>query len=171
MCPNLAANSSLFARVKFENWCPPWQPAGWREGRGTSHNKSHFFKYSWRMTYLFYLKKIDTHMLLTIKFFDNEFSDFLFQLQILFYLMVHTYRETFHTLNHSESEIKFLSINWYKFWGYLVTWGGSSYANFNFHYHWNLFKNIKSPTCKSKTIKFHLGQLYCLNIINLGSTR
>ena len=50
-------------------------------------------------------------MLLTIKFFDNEFSDFLFQLQILFYLMVHTYRETFHTLNHSESEIKFLSIN------------------------------------------------------------
>ena len=50
-------------------------------------------------------------MLLTVKLFNNEFYDFLFQLFILFYLMVQTYNETFHTLNHSESEIKFLNIN------------------------------------------------------------
>ena len=50
-------------------------------------------------------------MLLTVRFFNNEFSDFLFQLQILFFLMVQTYHETFYTFNHSESEIKFLSID------------------------------------------------------------
>ena len=141
LCPNLVANSSLFAPcLQIENWCPALQTAGWREGWGTSHNKSHFLKYSWRMTYLLRLKKIATHVLLTVIFFNNEFSDFQFQLQILFYLMVQPCHETFHTLNHSESEIKFSSIKLYKFRGYLVSWGGSSSANFNLHYHWNLFK-------------------------------
>ena len=42
----------------------------------------------------------------------NEVPDFSFQIYILFYLLVQTYRETRHTLNHSESEIiKVLSIN------------------------------------------------------------
>ena len=56
------------------------------------------------------LKKIATN-LLTVICFNNEFSDYLFELQTLFYLVVHTYHETLHTLNHSESEIKVLSIN------------------------------------------------------------
>ena len=59
------------------------------------------------------------------------------------------------------SETKFSSINWYNIRGYLVSWGGSSSANFNFHYHWNLFKNNKLPTLKSKIITFHLGKPYC----------
>ena len=50
-------------------------------------------------------------MLLTVEYFNNEFSDKIFQLKILFYLMVQAYHETFHTLNHSDSEMKFLSIN------------------------------------------------------------
>ena len=33
------------------------------------------------------------------------------------------------------TEIKFLSINWNNFAGYLVSWGGGS--SFNFHYQWN----------------------------------
>ena len=49
--------------------------------------------------------------------------------------MVQTYHETLYTLNNSEFEIKFLSINWYNFTGYLVSWGDGSL--FNFHYHWN----------------------------------
>ena len=82
-----------------------------KEGGGTSHNKSHFFKYSLRMTYLLCLKENATHMLFFVKCFNNEFSDILFQPQILLYLMVQTYNVTFHILNHTESEIKFLSIN------------------------------------------------------------
>ena len=52
------------------------------------------------------------HMLLTFKCFNNEFSDFQFQLYILVYLMVQTYHETRHNSNHFEFEIKFLGINW-----------------------------------------------------------
>ena len=50
-------------------------------------------------------------MLLTVKYFHYELSDSLFQLYILFYLMVQEYNETMHTLNHSESEIKLLITN------------------------------------------------------------
>ena len=64
----------------------------------------------------------------------------------------------FHTLNNSESEIKFWGINWYNFRGYLVSWGGSSSVNFIFLYHWNAFNDIKSPTCKSKITTFHIRQ-------------
>ena len=45
--------------------------------------------------------------LLIVKCFNNEFSDFLFELQISFYLTVPNYYETLHNLNHPESEIKF----------------------------------------------------------------
>ena len=48
--------------------------------------------------------------LLTVICFNNEFGDYLFQLQVLFYLVVQAYHEILDTLNHSESEIKFLSI-------------------------------------------------------------
>ena len=54
------------------------------------------------------LKKIDTNF--TANYSNNEFSNYPFQLQILFYLVVQKYHETFHTLNDSESEVKFLSI-------------------------------------------------------------
>ena len=52
------------------------------------------------------LKKRATN-LVTIICFNNEFSDYLFQLWILFYLVVQAYHETLHTINHSESEVKF----------------------------------------------------------------
>ena len=60
-------------------------------------------------SYLFTLfEKSATHV---THCFNNEFSDFLFHLDILFYFIGQTYHETFHILNHSESKIKFSSIN------------------------------------------------------------
>ena len=94
------------------------------------------------------------HTLLTVKCFNNEFSDFSFRLCST-WCGRHIMKD-FHTLNNSESQIKFWSIGWYNFRGYLVSWGVSSSATFNFHYHWNAFKDIRSPTCKSKIINFHL---------------
>ena len=68
--------------------------------------------------------------------------------------MVQKYHEKFNTFNHSGSQIKFLNTNWYNFRGYLVSWVGSSQTYVNFHYHWNLFKDIKSPRYKSKITVF-----------------
>ena len=106
-------------------------------------------------------KKKMLQTLLTVKCFNNVFFKFLFQLYILFYLMVQTYHGALHTLNHSESEIEFLSINRYSVRNYLLSCSGSSSVNFNFDYHWNLSKNIKSTTWKSKIITFLLGESYC----------
>ena len=163
-CPNLAGNSSLFTPFKFENWCPAWQPAGWREGGSTSHSKNHFFKYSWKMLYYLCLKKNWYKRYSLLNFLIMSFLSFISALD---FILLDGAKISWNIWYFKS----FLSINWYNFRGYLLSWGGSWYANFNFRYHWNLFKDIKSPTCKSKTIKFHLGQSYCLNIINLGSTR
>ena len=40
LCPNLVANSYLFAPFKLKNWCPAWQLAEWREEGGNSHKKA-----------------------------------------------------------------------------------------------------------------------------------
>ena len=92
---------------------------GWREGV---------------LSIIKYLKKL-LQMLLTVICLNNEFSDYLLQLRILFYLVVQAYHKTLHSLNHSKPKIKFLNINWCKFAGYLISCGGGS--SFNFHYHWS----------------------------------
>lgn len=50
-------------------------------------------------------------LLLIIKFFNNDISDEIFQFQIFFYLVGWAYHEKRLTLNHSDAEVKFLSID------------------------------------------------------------
>ena len=134
LCPSLVAQSSLFAPPKL------------------------------RTSTLICLCALQDNFHMQVLFWsavgEISFRAFFFQLQILFYLLVQTY-EIRHTSNQSEYEIKFWNINWCNFRGYLVSWGGSSSANFNFYNHWNLSKDIKSPIYKSKIITFHLGLSYC----------
>ena len=47
-------------------------------------------------------------------------------LDLILLKMVQAYHQALHTLNNSDLEIKFLSINWYNFRSSFVSWGGSS---------------------------------------------
>ena len=70
----------------------------------TTYKCKCFVKCRWKMTYLLCLKKL-LHTLFTVKCFNNQFFGFMFQRPNL--LLLQTYHETLHTLNHSEAEIKF----------------------------------------------------------------
>ena len=140
LCPALAAHRSLFVSWNTDkqySHLPVFlqdylEDEGW-EGV-LSMTKTIFSSADGEWPIYSVWKKL-LQMLLTVKYFHYELSDSLFQLYILFYLMVQEYHETMHTLNHSESEIKLLSTNWYNFGGFLVSWSDSSSANFNFYCH------------------------------------
>ena len=96
----ISSSAGLFL-CPFQHW-EPVIPFACVSCRTTCKCKC-FIKCSWRITYLLWKNC-----------YTRSWSVFWFsQLHILFHLMVHTNHETFHTLNHSESEIKFWSINWY----------------------------------------------------------
>ena len=130
------------------------------EGGGDFDDKKHVFKCSCRITYLLFLKKKKKcYKLCSL----SNVSTMSF---LIFYFIFRFYSACWrrHIMNHFILQIiwiwKFLSINWYNFGGYFASWCGCSSANLNFCYHWNLFKDIISPTWSSKITTFHLGQWY-----------
>ena len=114
------------------------QPAGWREAADASHHKT--ISSSTAVFLLSLGKKCYTrYSLLNVLIMS-------FLIPALNFILIDGAHISWNILNfHSKSWNKAFN------YCYLVYSCGSSTANFYFHYHWNLFKDIKSLTCKPKT--------------------
>ena len=134
---------------------PVWsagQPAGWREVGVASHHKTIFSS-----TAVFScLKKkcYSRYTLLNVLIMSSDFS-------FRFYSTWWCTRAMKHFI--LSLEIKFLSV--VILYHHVVL--HQQIPTFTITE--IFFKDIKSPTCKCKTITFHLEQSYCLNIIYLWS--
>ena len=84
VAPNSSSPRSSFVPSEIDTWyshlpvCPAEQPTGRMEGEGAFHDKKTFLQVQLDNDLFTLFEKFATHMLLTVKCFNNEFSDLYF---------------------------------------------------------------------------------------------
>ena len=110
VAPNSSSPSSSFLPSKIDTWyshlpvCPAEQPTGRMEGEGAFHDKKTFLQVELHNHLFTLFEKIATHMLLTVKCFNNEFSDLYFSFRFYSawwgrHIIKHLYFKSFWVFN------------------------------------------------------------------------